>query len=178
MNHGHAVPDERRRAHAVLGVEPGASAAQLRRRYLDLVRRWHPDRFAADPRGQAEAEAQMRDINHAYQVLRGSAAGHPSDPPRAPSARPGQRLSREQIDRMVQSIGTDGPLDGLMSWMGDIEGVLRILGTLGGLVVAVHFVIEVAREGLGPELVCLALFVLAWVVVAHRESRRTRPRHP
>jgi DnaJ family protein B protein 8 len=150
MNDGHAVPDDRRRAHAVLGVEPGASAAQLRQRYLTLVRRWHPDRFATDPRSEAEAEARMRDINHAYQVLTDQEPAAPSaataPPPHArPSPRPGERLSREQIDRMVRAIGTDGPLDGLMSTLGKLDNALWFLWILAGLMAAVRLVFDLAR---------------------------------
>lgn len=134
------APDEARRARAVLGIAPGASSAQVRQRYLDLVRRWHPDRFATDPRSQAEAEAHMRDINHAYQVLMDHPPGGPpsagAEAPRTrPSPRPGQRLSREQIDRMVQAIGTDGPLDGLLRQLDTLD---RLFDTWAAFVARRH----------------------------------------
>jgi DnaJ-like protein len=113
------MTDERRKAYAVLGVEPGLTPIELRRRYRTLVRRWHPDRFATDPRSQAEAEARMREINHAYQVLTEEPSAAEASPASAPPPsyrppEPGARLSQEQIDRMVEAIGKEGPLDGFL----------------------------------------------------------------
>ena len=48
--------------YAVLGVEPGASEAEIRRAYLALARRFHPD---ANPGG----EDRMRDVNEAWAIL-------------------------------------------------------------------------------------------------------------
>jgi preprotein translocase subunit Sec63 len=66
----------------------------VKRHYKRLVRRWHPDRFASDPQGIAEATQRMHLINHAYESImsaRGVAAplaheadtsGHVPAPPR------------------------------------------------------------------------------------------------
>lgn len=102
-----------RRAYSKLGLELGADRARVRQRYRDLAKRWHPDRYAADPQGQAEAAAQMREINAAYREViahvRTSARGGP------PDARVTRgRLSREEIDSYVRAIGRTGPLDMLM----------------------------------------------------------------
>jgi hypothetical protein len=48
--------------YAVLGVEPGASDAEIRRAYVALARRFHPD---ANPGG----EDRMRDVNEAWAIL-------------------------------------------------------------------------------------------------------------
>ena len=48
-----------------LGVPRDASAAELRRAYLDLARRHHPDRRG----GAADAEDRMRAVNAAWAVL-------------------------------------------------------------------------------------------------------------
>lgn len=56
--------------YEVLGVEPGAPAAEVRRAYLRLARTHHPDRHAeavADER--AAAEQRMRSVNEAWAVL-------------------------------------------------------------------------------------------------------------
>jgi curved DNA-binding protein CbpA len=140
-----AVPDEGKRARAVLGVDPAASAAQVRQRYLDLVRRWHPDRFATDPRSQAEAEARMRDINHAYQVLADHAPRPAAASPARPTIRTGERLSREQINRMVQSIGTHGPLDGFMAAVGKLEEPSFRLWLLLALLASIPWIADLFR---------------------------------
>jgi hypothetical protein len=103
-----------RRAYSKLGLELGADRARVRQRYRDLAKRWHPDRYAADPRGQAEAAAQMREINDAYREVIAhvrTVAGRRA-PHGAPLSR--GRLSREEIDSYVQTLGSSGPIDTLM----------------------------------------------------------------
>ena len=58
---------------ATLGLSPGAPPAEVRRAYLALVKRWHPDRFAHDPAQLRLAEEKLRTINVAYENLVGEA---------------------------------------------------------------------------------------------------------
>ena len=53
----------------VFGVEPGATPEQVKLAYRDLVKVWHPDRFAHDPRLQRKAEEKLKQINEAYERL-------------------------------------------------------------------------------------------------------------
>lgn len=63
----------------VLGLSPGTPPAAARRRYLELVRENHPDRFVhLGPAYVAAAERRMRRINAAWQALR----PRPAPPPR------------------------------------------------------------------------------------------------
>jgi molecular chaperone DnaJ len=55
--------------YAVLGVERGASDAEVKRAFRRLAQQWHPD-VNQDP----AAQARFKEINEAYQIL--------SDPPR------------------------------------------------------------------------------------------------
>ncbi len=61
--------DRHASAHQILGIEPHASPQVVRRAYLDLVRMWHPDRFADEPVLRHEAEVATKRINEAYEVL-------------------------------------------------------------------------------------------------------------
>ncbi|WP_375398227.1 J domain-containing protein [uncultured Sphingomonas sp.] len=61
------TPGERR-ALAVLGLDVDVDRTALRRRYSDLVRRYHPDRNGGD-RGM---EHQLQEVIAAYQLLKGS----------------------------------------------------------------------------------------------------------
>ena len=70
----------------VLGLPSGASKDQIKQAYHDLVKVWHPDRFAHDPRLQKQAEEKLKDINEAHDVLMGS---HPQTHRATP--RPAQR---------------------------------------------------------------------------------------
>jgi len=52
-------------AYATLGLTRGASAPAVKRQYRALVRKWHPDRFANDPQGVAEATLMLQAVNRA-----------------------------------------------------------------------------------------------------------------
>lgn len=56
--------------YEVLGVSPSASDAEIRRAYLALARRHHPDfQSDADTADRVAAERQMQRINEAWQLL-------------------------------------------------------------------------------------------------------------
>jgi hypothetical protein len=161
------------RAYATLGLDARASPAEIRRAYKALVKRWHPDRFASDPSGQAEAAVRMREINAAYRVLRESYVGaaSPSAAPSRPAATPGRRLTREEIDAMVRSIGTQGPIDmviGTLQWYGGLARVPLIVLYLFGVVARTATVLGrrgVAALAWDADLMALLLlggFYLAW----------------
>lgn len=55
--------------YRTLGIEPGASWAQLRKAYKGLVNAWHPDRFQQNPRQKRLAEEKTKEITRSYQEL-------------------------------------------------------------------------------------------------------------
>jgi curved DNA-binding protein CbpA len=56
--------------YATLGVPLGAAPDDVRRAYLELARRLHPDRWIdADDGERAEADRRMREVNEAWRVL-------------------------------------------------------------------------------------------------------------
>ncbi|MFC0587884.1 J domain-containing protein [Novosphingobium aquiterrae] len=67
---GRAVTPEERRALDVLGLALDASRHDLRSRYSQLVRKYHPDRNGGD----RSFEARLQDVIEAYQLLRRAAA--------------------------------------------------------------------------------------------------------
>jgi len=56
-------------AHATLGLRRDASAVAVKRQYRALVRKWHPDQFANDPQGMAEATLMLKAVNRAYRTI-------------------------------------------------------------------------------------------------------------
>jgi DnaJ domain len=58
-----------REALDVLALRPGATSAEIKEAYRDLVKVWHPDRFGNDPRLRQKAEAKLKEINEAYDLL-------------------------------------------------------------------------------------------------------------
>lgn len=58
-------------AHAVLGVEAGASKSEVTAAYRKLAREHHPDAVASlDPEAREASESRMKEINAAYAELR------------------------------------------------------------------------------------------------------------
>lgn len=59
-----------RHALGILGLKDDADRRTLRKRYSDLLRRFHPDRNGGDRRH----EKRLRDVIEAYQALKGARA--------------------------------------------------------------------------------------------------------
>ena len=67
---GRPVTPEERRALDVLGLALDCDRMALRKRYSELVRRYHPDRNGGD----RSFEARLQSVVEAYQLLRKAAA--------------------------------------------------------------------------------------------------------
>lgn len=72
-----------------LGLNAPASPEQIEKTYFTLVKVWHPDRFAHDPRLRSDAEEKLKEINAAHDYL----LAHPRQTPQSapPPERPPQR---------------------------------------------------------------------------------------
>ena len=70
--------------YVVLGMPPGASMEELKTAYRDLVKVWHPDRFAGNPRLQRKAQEKLKEINLAYERLQSRSTSPASTPPPPP----------------------------------------------------------------------------------------------
>lgn len=81
------TPDE---ALTVLGLGRDALEPDIKQAYRDLAKVWHPDRFQEDPRLREKAEATFKEINAAFDALRGYRppvnAARPSDTDTGPRA--------------------------------------------------------------------------------------------
>src|SRR6476469_2368508 len=58
------------RYYEILGVEPGASQAEVKQAYRTLAKTWHPDCFPDDPLMKQKAEEEIKKINYAYQQVK------------------------------------------------------------------------------------------------------------
>jgi len=55
--------------YAILGVEESAAPEEIRKAYLKLAKKLHPDRFPNDEEGKAAAQAEFRRVTQAHYVL-------------------------------------------------------------------------------------------------------------
>jgi uncharacterized protein YjbI with pentapeptide repeats len=76
------------RYYGILGLEPGASAEEVKQAWRDLAQVWHPDRFAGNERLRQKAQEKLTEVNEAYQILRDESAGQRTRASREPYASP------------------------------------------------------------------------------------------
>ncbi|MCL2695620.1 MAG: J domain-containing protein [Clostridiales bacterium] len=60
--------------YQVLGIKEGASQEEIRRAYLALVKKYHPDKYADNPLRELAGE-KLKEVNAAYEMLQGKATG-------------------------------------------------------------------------------------------------------
>lgn len=151
--------------YEILGVAPGATAAEIRAAYLQLASQYHPDRHEGNPLSDL-AEDKLAAVNAAYEVL--------SDPTRraAYDAELGAsgRLHRPEAGAIVA---------------GPVKAVLRVLAAFVAVLLAVRLVPMVWRllRGLlaplaGTPAVPLAAVasavVVLWLILRWRTQRGKR----
>ncbi len=72
------VPEELRGDYGNLECPPGASMDEVRKAYKRLIRQYHPDRFANDPKKLAYATEITQKLNQSYQrIKRWTETGRP-----------------------------------------------------------------------------------------------------
>jgi curved DNA-binding protein CbpA len=55
--------------YQLLDLKPGATFGEVKQAYRDMVKVWHPDRFAHDQRLQLIAQEKLKEINIAYEHI-------------------------------------------------------------------------------------------------------------
>jgi DnaJ-domain-containing protein 1 len=55
--------------YAALGLKPGAPFNEVRSQFRKLMRKYHPDRFADDPRKQAQMTKKSQAISEAFAAI-------------------------------------------------------------------------------------------------------------
>jgi hypothetical protein len=109
-----ADPSRDQTHYEVLGIASGAEPAEVRRAYVAMARRFHPDAHAdRSPAERAHAERRMRDVNAAWAAL--------SDPARRRAYDDGLAHSRPAAPRPRPAGHGWRPRHDDDGWMGDFE---------------------------------------------------------
>lgn len=61
--------------YEILGIRPGASEAEIKRAYKELVKKYHPDQYRDNPLSSL-AEEKLKEINEAYDFLMNNRSGY------------------------------------------------------------------------------------------------------
>jgi hypothetical protein len=115
------MPDKFEEPLRVLGLAPGATGQAIKEAYRDLVKVWHPDRFGSDERLRAKAEERLKEVNDAFEQLRGY---RPSD------SRP-SRETAAPVDVPQPTVGyrAKDPLTGALPLLLFLAALAAFVGT-------------------------------------------------
>lgn len=176
---------KRDEALSVLGLEPGASRAEILAAYRELAQMLHPDKFGENKRLRARAEQQMKRINEARDVLL-KAAGASS---RGGSA--SRREGRASADSSPEAIlfeatararAAETARLAVVAQLRTMRERRRSMLVMAGVAAIVAFLFLRVRGGLGAMIASIASMVAVWGVVdavmlsSQVEALKTRSR--
>lgn len=158
--------------YETLGLANDASPEEIKRAYLALVKRWHPDRFAHDPVEQKFAEDKLRAINVAYETLVGEARvtqafQHGSTAPAYNSAdkRNQQGRAAYAFRERPSAFAFWRGHTGWLSWSGTLALILISLGSF-------WFVVDSVADHYGPPFAADFIRHEAKLQSIHAKTRR------
>ncbi len=64
------VPEILRKDYEILEIHFGASFHEVKKRYLHLVKEFHPDQFSREPSQQAAANEKIKVVNSSFQRIK------------------------------------------------------------------------------------------------------------
>ncbi len=130
--------------YEVLGVKETASEAEIRKAYLELVRKYHPDQFQDNPLKELATE-KLKEVNEAYDLIKegkagvsASSAGHYNQSQQRGagqtySSRGGENAGQFSAVREALSRNDIGRAEGLLQAIGNrsaewhyLMGVIRL----------------------------------------------------
>lgn len=122
--------------YRTLDLTPGAPAEQVKTAWRDLVKIWHPDRFAGEPELQNRCQEKIKQINLAYETLKRSFEADlvpvvltASQEPALHCARCSRPLPRGErvCEACTAADGTPIPVTDRTTWRWTLSGVAMML---------------------------------------------------
>lgn len=156
----------------VLGVEPGASRAEIAAAHRELAQMLHPDKFGENKRLRARAEQQMKRINEARDVLLngagGSAAGSGSRAHAASARGAGAAGSSPEAIRFEAEARARAAETARLAVVAQLRTLVERRRAMAGMAVvaaAVTLLFSRARGTLGMLVVSVASMLTVWGIV-------------
>jgi DnaJ domain len=131
----------RTEALRIFDIDDRRTPEEVRAAYRELVKVWHPDRFANDPGLRTKADRRLQEINRAYAVLQDRAEA--VEPPRQPT--PAPHVSTQPQPATPRTAAHSTPLSPDQSTPARWSLALLVIGGLLTGAAVVGIVLTVAR---------------------------------
>src|SRR4051812_44861966 len=132
----------------ILGLESASTESEIRQAYRDLVKVWHPDRFAHDERLRLIAQEKLKEINGAYEFLMAALAQNGGAFNANSFATP--ETEAGHAEGVEPNEAAPAPTNGIMAWTICGLIVLLLLAAGWGLFGGRHGKKPAFRETAGP----------------------------
>jgi len=166
----------------VLGLERGASTEEVRRRYRELARRYHPD----VNEGDSTAEWMFKQVNAAHEaIMRNATADRPQppprntpqppappEPPRASSWTPPEPVDDSAAWVVIIGVFTAVVAGQIAGWLAEATGFTEELPVLAGRILGRP---ASATHTHLATVLATAVTLAATVAVRHEAWRKSKP---
>ncbi len=172
-------------ALSVLGLEPGASRAEISAAHRELAQMLHPDKFGENKRLRTRAEQQMKRINEARDVLlKAAGAGSRGGSASRRKGRVSADSSPEAIlfEATARARAAETARLAVVAQLRTMRERRRSMLVMAGVAAIVAFLFLRVRGGLGAMIASISSMVAVWGVVdavmlsSQVEALKTRSR--
>lgn len=157
-------------ALSVLGLEPGASRAEISAAHRELAQMLHPDKFGENKRLRARAEQQMKRVNEARDVLlkgtagssyAGAASAGGKDAARRSASSPEEIL----FEARARARAAETARLSVVAQLRTMRERRRSMVVMAAVAAIVAFLLLRVRGGLGAMIASIASMVAVWGIV-------------
>lgn len=157
-------------ALSVLGLEPGASRAEISSAHRELAQMLHPDKFGENKRLRARAEQQMKRVNEARDALlkgtagssyAGAASAGGKDAARRGASSPEEIL----FEARARARAAETARLSVVAQLRTMRERRRSMVVMAAVAAIVAFLLLRVRGGLGAMIASIASMVAVWGIV-------------